>query len=304
MGHDHTHEGGHAHGGTAGSRNKKRLAIVLGLTSSYLVVEVIGGLLSHSLALLAEAAHMFTDVAALAMAFFAIRFAERPPTPERTYGYNRMEILAALANAVFLITLSGLILFEAVQRLRNPPEVHGKAMFLVASFGLVINAIGILVLRAGAAESLNVKAAYFEVLSDALSAVGVILAGAVVWATGWYYADPLVSAGIGLFILPRTWSLLKEAVGVLLEGTPAHVDLDALRKALEAVPGVMKVHDLHVWTITSGMHAMSAHAVVTESASNREVLAGLRQCANVQFKIGHATLQLEDAGCEDPEAHA
>jgi cobalt-zinc-cadmium efflux system protein len=302
MGHDHTHEGGHA--GSAGSRNKKRLAIVLGLTSSYLVVEVIGGLLSHSLALLAEAAHMFTDVAALAMAFFAIRFAERPPTPERTYGYNRMEILAALANAVFLITLSGLILFEAVQRLRNPPEVHGKAMFLVASFGLVINAIGILVLRVGAAESLNVKAAYFEVLSDALSAVGVILAGAVVWATGWYYADPLVSAGIGLFILPRTWSLLKEAVGVLLEGTPAHVDLDALRKALEAVPGVLKVHDLHVWTITSGMHAMSAHAVVAEGASNREVLGALRRCANGQFKIGHATLQLEDAGCEDPEAHA
>ena len=302
MGHEHSAEGGHAH--SAGSRNKNRLALVLALTGSYMVVEIIGGLLSHSLALLAEAAHMFTDVTALALAFFAIRFAERPPTPERTYGYHRVEILAALANAAFLIALSGLILFEAVERLGNPPAVHGKAMFLVATFGLIVNGVGIFVLRAGAADSLNVKAAYYEVLSDAVSAMGVILAGAIVWATGWYYADPLVSAGIGLFILPRTWALLKEAVGVLLEGTPSHVDLDALRASMEAVPGVTRVHDLHVWTITSGMHALSAHAGVAEGVSTTGVLEALRQCVATQFKITHVTVQLEEAECGDSDTHA
>ena len=302
MGHEHSAEGGHAH--SAGSRNKNRLALVLALTGSYMVVEIIGGLLSHSLALLAEAAHMFTDVTALALAFFAIRFAERPPTPERTYGYHRVEILAALANAAFLIALSGLILFEAVERLGNPPAVQGKAMFLVATFGLIVNGVGIFVLRAGAADSLNVKAAYYEVLSDAVSAIGVILAGAIVWATGWYYADPLVSAGIGLFILPRTWALLKEAVGVLLEGTPSHVDLNALRASMEAVPGVTRVHDLHVWTITSGMHALSAHAGVAEGVSTTGVLEALRQCVAAQFKITHVTVQLEEAECRDSDTHA
>lgn len=302
MGHEHSAEGGHAH--SAGSRNKNRLALVLALTGSYMVVEIIGGLLSHSLALLAEAAHMFTDVTALALAFFAIRFAERPPTPERTYGYHRVEILAALANAAFLIALSGLILFEAVERLGNPPAVQGKAMFLVATFGLIVNGVGIFVLQAGAADSLNVKAAYYEVLSDAVSAIGVILAGAIVWSTGWYYADPLVSAGIGLFILPRTWALLKEAVGVLLEGTPSHIDLNALRASMEAVPGVTRVHDLHVWTITSGMHALSAHAGVAEGVSTTGVLEALRQCVATQFKITHVTVQLEEAECGDSDTHA
>ena len=302
MGHEHSAEGGHAH--SAGSRNKNRLALVLALTGSYMVVEIIGGLLSHSLALLAEAAHMFTDVTALALAFFAIRFAERPPTPERTYGYHRVEILAALANAAFLIALSGLILFEAVERLGNPPAVQGKAMFLVATFGLIVNGVGIFVLQAGAADSLNVKAAYYEVLSDAVSAIGVILAGAIVWSTGWYYADPLVSAGIGLFILPRTWALLKEAVGVLLEGTPSHIDLNALRASMEAVPGVTRVHDLHVWTITSGMHALSAHAGAAEGVSTTGVLEALRQCVATQFKITHVTVQLEEAECGDSDTHA
>ena len=302
MGHDHFHESGHAH--SAGSRNKGRLRLVLGLTGSYMVVEVIAGLMTNSLALLAEAAHMFTDVAAVALALFAIRFAERPATSKRTYGYHRVEILAALANGVLLVSLSGLILFEAIHRLDNPPEVQGKAMFLVAIVGLIINGIGIFVLQAGAAESLNVKAAYFEVMSDAISAFGVILAGAIVWRTGWYYADPLVSAGIGLFILPRTWALLSEAVGVLLEGTPAHIDLDAVRKAMEGVPGVTTVHDLHVWTITSGMHALSAHAGVVSGSSQAAALEALRQRVESDFKITHVTIQMEESPCGDSGGHA
>jgi cobalt-zinc-cadmium efflux system protein len=245
---------------------------------------------------------MFTDVAALGLALFAIRFAERPATPERTFGYYRVEILAALANAVFLIVLSGLILFEAGERLFAPLAVEGKLMFLVASAGLLVNAAGILLLRHGAAESMNVKAAYLEVLSDALSAAGVIAAGAIVWSTGWPYADPIVSGAIGLFILPRTWGLLREAVGVLLEGTPAHVNLTTLRAAMEAVPGVETVHDLHVWTITSGMHALSAHAALLDSAAAPDVLERLRQCA-ARFEIGHVTIQLEGPGCRDPNAH-
>lgn len=312
--HDHgEHEGGahghetrshgHGHSHSAAGANKGRLKVVLGLTASYMLVEVVGGLLTHSLALLAEAAHMLADVVGLALAFMAVRFAERPATPERTYGYYRVEILAATVNAVVLMCLSVFILIEAGERLRNPPEVAGGAMLLVAAFGLAVNLVGVFILRAGAAESLNVRAAYFEVLSDAVSAVGVILAGAVIWTTGWPYADPLVSAGIGLFILPRTWTLLREAVGILLEGTPAHINVAAVRRAMEAVPGVTKVHDLHVWTITSGMHALSAHAGVAEGASNREVLDGLRACVARQFQISHATVQLEEAGCGDPKAH-
>lgn len=288
----HDHEtGGHDHSRSA--VNKKRLAIVLALTGSYMGVEIAGGLLTGSLALLAEAAHMFTDVAGLALAYVAIKFAERPATPERTYGYHRVEILAALANSVVLICLSVFILIEAVERLTLPPEVHGKGMFAVASFGLLVNAIGIVILRAGATESLNVKAAYFEVLSDAVSALGVMAASVLIWSKGWRYADPLVSIGIGLFILPRTWALLKEAVGVLLEGTPADIQLPAVRESMRAVSGVREVHDLHVWTLTTGVYALSAHAMLAEGASHEVVLEALRDCLASKFKIGHITIQVE-----------
>jgi len=198
---------GHNHAHTPAGRNKRRLAIVLGLTTLYLIAEVVGGLLTGSLALLADAGHMLTDVAGLGLALLAIRFAERPATPERTYGFYRVEILAALANAVILIFISFYILYEAYGRFMNPPEVESKVMLLIAGIGLVINVVGILVLRAGASESLNMKGAYFEVLSDLLTSVGVIIAGLIMLTTGWYYADPLLSAGLGLFILPRTWML-------------------------------------------------------------------------------------------------
>jgi len=294
---------GHAHNHSAAGKNKKRLAIVLGLTTAYLVAEVIGGLLTHSLALLADAGHMLTDVAGLGFALLAIRFAERPATPERTYGYYRIEILAALVNAVVLIGISFYILSEAYERFRNPPEIQSGGMLAVALVGLVVNIVGIYLLKSASEESLNMKGAYFEVLSDMLTSIGVIVAGIIMLTTGWYYADPLISAGIGLFILPRTWMLLRDAVGVLLEGTPNDVNLAALRESIRTVEGVADVHDLHVWSLTSGMNAMSVHAVLADHSLHDEVLAAVQKKVTSEFKIAHATVQVECKGCTAFETH-
>lgn len=280
-----------------------RLVIVLVLTTVYLVAEVVGGLLTHSLALLADAGHMLTDVAGLGLALMAIQFAERPATPERTYGFYRVEILAALTNAVVLIGISIYILYEAYQRFRNPPEVQSGAMLAVAAVGLVVNIVGIRLLSAASEESLNMKGAYFEVLSDMLTSIGVLVAAFIMLTTGWYYADPIISAGIGLFILPRTWMLLKDAVGVLLEGTPSDVNLTTLRESIATVPGVASVHDLHVWCLTSGVNAMSVHAVLADHALHDQVLAAVQQRVTLDFKIAHATVQVECNGCAAYETH-
>lgn len=297
MGHGH----GHTH--SAAGKNKRRLTIVLGLTTAYLVAEVVGGLLTHSLALLADAGHMFADVGGLGLALLAIQFAERPATPERTYGFYRVEILAALINSVVLIGISVYILYEAYQRFRNPHAVESGAMLGVAAVGLVVNLIGIRLLRAASEESLNMKGAYFEVLSDMLTSVGVIAAAIVMLTTGWYYADPIISAAIGLFILPRTWMLLKDAVGVLLEGTPSDVNLATMRESIASVPGVASVHDLHVWSLTSGVNAMSVHAVLADHALHDEVLAAVQKRVTNDFKIAHATVQVECGGCAAFETH-
>lgn len=295
----------HGHAVSASSQNKGRLKLVLTFTFLYLIAEVVGGLLTGSLALLADAGHMLTDVGGLAFALIAIMLAERPASPERTYGYYRAEILAALANAVVLIGISLYILYEAYQRFLDPPEVESKAMLLVAAIGLVVNLAGMFILRKGSQESLNMKGAYFEVLSDMLTSIGVIVAGIIMWTTGWYYADPILSAGIGLFILPRTWVLLKEAVGVLLEGTPADVNIEELRKCIAALEGVKEVHDLHVWSLTSGVNAMSAHVVVAtdNNASYNEMLKRISQDVTFNFKISHTTIQLESRGHEENEIH-
>jgi cobalt-zinc-cadmium efflux system protein len=293
----------HGHSHTPASRNKKRLVIVLALTTTYLIAEVFAGLLTHSLALLADAGHMLTDVAGLGLALMAIQFAERPATPQRTYGFYRVEILAALANSVVLIGISVYILYEAYHRFRNPPEVQSQAMLAVASIGLLINLVGIYLLRAASKESLNMKGAYYEVFSDLLTSIGVIVAAITMLTTGWYYADPLISAGIGLFILPRTWMLLRDAVGVLLEGAPTDVNLAAMREALGNVAGVASVHDLHVWSLTSGVNAMSVHAVLADHALHDEVLASVQRKVTSEFKIAHATVQVECRGCAAYETH-
>jgi cobalt-zinc-cadmium efflux system protein len=281
---------------TAAGRHRRPLIIALVLTSGYLVTEVVGGIVTRSLALLADAGHMLTDVGGLALALFAIWFAARPATARHTYGYYRAEILAALANAVLLIGISIYILVEAWDRFRNPPEVASGWMLAIAAVGLGVNAAGIVLLRSGSDESLNLKGAYFEVLSDTLSSLGVIAAAAVMWTTGWRYADPLVSAGIGLFILPRTWMLLRQAVGVLLEGTPSDVDLGALRDALGAIDGVADVHDLHVWALTSGVNAMSVHVVSARAGDVASMLSRVGACANGRFRIAHVTVQVEPPG--------
>ncbi|HEX7318518.1 MAG TPA: cation diffusion facilitator family transporter [Pyrinomonadaceae bacterium] len=293
----------HGQAQSAGGRNKRSLRIVFGLTLTYLVVEVVGGLWTGSLALLADAGHMLTDVAGVGLALLAIQFAERPASPERTYGYYRVEILAALTNAVALIGISLYILYEAYGRFRNPPKVESEAMLGVAAVGLAVNLAGMYVLRSGSKESLNMKGAYFEVLSDLLTSIGVIVAGLIMLTTGWYYADPLISAGIGLFILPRTWLLLRDAVGVLLEGTPSDVNLTALREAIATVPGVAGVHDLHVWSLTSGVNAMSVHAVLAGGALHDEVLAAVQRYVTANFKISHVTVQVESEGCAAWETH-
>lgn len=293
----------HGHVTSAAGKNKKNLAIVFGLTLFYLIVEVVGGFWTGSLALLADAGHMLTDVVGVGLALLAIWFAEKPATPERTYGYYRFEILAALTNAVVLIFISLYILYEAYQRFKNPPEVESAGMLGVASVGLVVNIIGMLILRAGSTESLNMKGAYFEVLSDMLTSIGVIVAGIIMLTTGWYYADPLISAGIGLFILPRTWSLLKDAVGVLIEGTPTDVDLAKLRESLEKIDGVAGVHDLHVWSLTSGVNAMSVHTVLVHDDQHDAVMKSVHAHVTENFKISHVTVQTECQGYAEHETH-
>lgn len=278
--------------------HKKRLSWVLALTSLFMGAEALAGLWTRSLALLADVGHMLADVGGIALALFAIRLAERPATPERTYGYYRAEILAALANAIILIGISVFILFEAYERFRNPPAVESRAMFFVALLGLGINVIGAFVLRGGAEKSLNVRGAYFEVISDLLASIGVVIGAMVMWKTGWYYVDPVISAGIGLFILPRTWRLMKEAIGILLEGTPAHLNIADISSALKDLSYVVTVHDLHVWTLTSGFDCLSGHLVVQNLEQSQKVLAEAQNLLRSKFRIRHATIQIEIGGRE------
>jgi len=208
-----------------------------------------------------------------------------------------------LTNAVILIGISFYILYEAYERFKNPPEVESKGMLIVAGIGLVINLVGMYILRAGSSESLNMKGAYFEVLSDMLTSIGVIIAGVIMLTTGWYYADPLISAGIGLFILPRTWALMKESVSVLLEGTPADVNIESLRQAVEKIDGVADVHDLHVWSLTSGVNAMSVHTVLTNDNEHDAVMKRVHDFVAKNFKISHITVQTECRGFAEHETH-
>ncbi len=292
MGAGHDHRAALA--GSAAGRHRRRLIGALVLTLTYMAVEVIGGLLTGSLALLVDAAHMLTDAGGLALALFAIRFAERPATPQKTYGYLRIEILSALANAVVLLLLTVYILYEAYRRFVDPPEIIGGPMLAVAVVGLVVNLISMRLLAGGSSESLNVKGAYFEVLADMLGSLGVIVAALIIMLTGWHLADPLIGAGIGLFIVPRTWQLLKQVTHILLEGTPPEVDVSLLERKLLDISGVKAVHDLHVWTITSGLDAMSCHVVVTDMADAESVLNIARRLLAEEFGIDHTTIQVED----------
>ena len=287
--------------GTAAGRHKSKLVVALALTTTFMAVEIVGGLWTGSLALLADAAHMLTDAGGLALALIAIRFAERPATPQKTYGYVRMEVLSALTNAVVLLLLTIYIFYEAYKRFQNPPEILGGPMLAVALVGLTVNLISMKLLSAGSSESLNVKGAYFEVLSDMLGSLGVIVAAGVVMVTGWTLADPIIGAAIGLFIIPRTWILLKQAIHILMEGTPPEVDISLLERKLLDIPGVTAVHDLHVWTITSGIDAMSCHLVVASMDQARTTLLSANEAMKTGFGLTHATIQIEDQNLREAE---
>ncbi|MEW5926063.1 MAG: cation diffusion facilitator family transporter [Gemmatimonadota bacterium] len=299
-GHSHGHSHGHAHGGSYGAENRKRLAITLGLVTVYMVAEVVGGLLTNSLALLADAGHMLSDAAALALSLFALWIAQKPATPKHTYGYYRTEILAALANGATLVAVSIYIFIEAYERIGEPPEVQGALMMGIALGGLAINLIGLWILNAGKAESLNVRGAWLHVLTDALGSVGAIAAGGLIWAFGWNWADPVASVLIGVLVLYSSWALLKETVAVLMEGAPGHIDVDQVSEAIKQVPGVQAVHDLHVWTITSGMVAMSGHVVVDDGHFGQAILKEIRKPLHDRFGIDHSTIQLEHGDFEEP----
>lgn len=295
---------GHSHG-TATGTHRNRLLGVLAITVTVMVAEIIGGLISGSLALLADAGHMLTDAAGVGLALLAAAFAARPATAKRTFGYQRFEILAAVINALLLFGVAGYVLVEAIRRFNAPPEVSTGVMLAVAVVGLVANAGSVLVLRGGQRESLNVRGAYLEVLGDLLGSAAVIVAAVVIQVTGFTRADAIASAAIGLMILPRTWALLREALDVLLEATPKGVDLTEVRQHLLDTLGVIGVHDLHAWTITSGLPVLSVHVVVAEEAladgGGGRVLDQLGHCLAGHFDVEHCTFQLEAPGHLDHE---
>ena len=279
---------------------QSRLRSVLVLTGIFMLVEAVGGWLSGSLALLADAGHMLTDVGALALSLLTAWIAQRPPDDSKTYGYLRWEILAALLNGAVLLVVSGLIVWEAVGRLQSPEPLSGGVMLVVAIGGLVVNAISAAVLHPVHSHSLNARGAYLHVLGDLFGSVGTVVAAIIVQTTGWLAADPIASILVTLLVVRSAWNLVREAVNVLLEATPAHISLGRVREGLQSIRGIESVHDLHVWTVTSGMVAMSAHAVVREPGENQNVLEAA-VAAMRGLGISHVTLQVErDSICEAP----
>jgi cobalt-zinc-cadmium efflux system protein len=293
---------GHDH--SDGVSSERGLKIALALTASILVAEAAGAILTNSLALLSDAAHMLTDVTALVIALIAIRLARRPADSRRTFGYYRFEILAAVANAVALFLAALYILYEAVQRFQNPQPIASTGMLTVAVFGLIANIVSMRVLHTHAESSLNLKGAYLEVWSDALGSVGVIIAAAVIHFTNWTPADPIVAIAIGLWVLPRSWTLLSESVNVLLEGVPRGLQLDAIHASLLAIPGVSDVHDLHVWSITTGKNTLTAHLTLDNPAIDTQTILQQANRAIEAFGITHSTVQIEATPCHpDPNHH-
>ena len=301
MGHGHAH-GPVLEGIPIGARRpdqRKRLAAVFGLVTCYMVAEVVGGLVTNSLALLADAGHMLSDAGALALSLFALWIGERPATPRRTFGYYRAEILAALLNGATLIAIAIYIFIEAYERFREPPEVLGGLVMVIATGGLLVNLVGLWILKAGRNESLNVRGAWLHVLTDALGSVGAIMGGALIYLFGWAWADPMVSVLIALLVLYSSWDLLKQSVAVLMEGAPGNLDVDQVRNAIRAVPSVRGVHDLHVWSIASGMVALSAHVTVKSDRPASVTLGAIREELQRRFGIDHVTIQVQPEGMSE-----
>jgi cobalt-zinc-cadmium efflux system protein len=290
---------GHGHGqlpaqGSASSRYLRSLVAALVIGAGFMVLEFVVGLATSSLALISDAAHMFTDVLGVGMALAAIVIARRSgPTFSRTFGLYRAEVLAALANAVLLFGVAGYVVYEAIGRISDPPEVPGLPVLLAATAGLVANIVSFVLLRSGAKESLNVRGAYLEVLADLIGSVGVLTSGAITLLTGWRYADPIIGVAIGLFVLPRTYTLARRALRILFQHAPRDLDVGEISSELTALPGVDNVHDLHVWTLTSGMEVASAHLTVAPDTESPDVLVAAQNLLSSRYSIEHATLQVE-----------
>lgn len=281
-----------------------RLKLALGISSIYFFAELIGGFLTNSLALLSDAGHMLSDIAALALSLFAFRIAKRPATVSSTYGYHRAEILAALFNGLTLWLIVGVIFAAAYNRFLDPPAVKSYGMMIVASLGLLVNIVAGAVLYGSHHHNLNLRGAFLHVVSDALGSVGAIAAGLVMLLTGWYVADPVISILIGLLILHSSWSLVKESLSVLMQAVPKGIRLEDVQQALEGVEGVSKVHDLHVWAVTSDIYTLSAHAVVENGGDFHQVLNGIEETLKERFNIEHTTIQLEIESREEKEFKA
>lgn len=291
----HAHGAGHHHHGDPRTMNRRRLMFVLVLALSYAVVELVGGILTGSLALLADSLHMVSDVAALALSLLASWMATRPATSRRTFGNSRAEILAALANGLGLAVIAVFISVHAFERFADPREVAGGGVMIVAIGGLVINLVSLYLLEAGRGDSMNVRGAWLHVASDALASVGVILAGAGIWAFGWNWLDPTVSLLVSILVLASAWHLVREALDVLMEAVPAHLDPEEIHGQLLGVPGVAALHCLHIWTIGSGEISLSSHLVVDPGESTDGILQDVRTRLSDRFSIEHTTIQIEVA---------
>jgi cobalt-zinc-cadmium efflux system protein len=297
----------HLHGRRSSiGANQRRLAIALTITGLMTIVEVVGGLMSNSLALLGDAGHMFTDTLALGLSLVALTLAKRPASEKRTYGFHRAEVLAALTNGAILIVISVFIFYEAYQRFVEPPEVKGGLMLGVAAVGLVANVVGISILRSASRENLNVKGAFLHMWSDSVSSAGVIVAGVVILFTGWTVADPVVSILIGVLILRGAAGLVLESSDILLEAVPKHLDVNQVSSALKEIRGVRDVHDMHLWTITSGVHALSCHVLIEDQtvSNSAQIVEEINETLGQKFGVAHSTLQLECEECEkSPVCH-
>lgn len=305
MSHSHSHHGhdhGHNHG-HGGKSNTKGLRIALIITSSVMVLEFFGGLITNSLALLSDSGHMLSDVAALALSLIAMWFATRPASPNKTYGFYRFEILAALFNGISLFVIAAIICWEAYGRFLEPPTVASGSMMLIASIGLLANLLSAwsLMRKSDIKGNINVRSAYLHVIGDALGSVGAIAAGLLMWLFGWYIADPIVSVFVALLILRSAWNVIKTTIHVLMEGTPTTVDQEQVIQTLKEIKGVENVHDLHIWTITSGLDSLSCHLTITDHADSQEVLQEAITRIEERFKIQHTTIQVEKSHILHPE---
>ena len=302
MPHPHTHR--HAHNDHGRGADRRALAIVFSLTTVFMVAEAVGGLITGSLALLADAGHMLSDAFSLGLALFAVWLAERPATPNRSFGYKRAEILATLVNGVTIVAISIWIFVEAYQRLWQPPEILGAPMLAVAALGLVVNILGALILSRSGGESLNLEGALRHILADILGSVGAITAALVILTTGWRYADPIISVLIGLLVLASSWKLLRDSTNILLEGTPRGIDADEVGRKMASAEGVEEVHDLHIWTITSGFPALSAHVLVGKDENCHARRRNLEELLAQEYGIEHTTLQVDHVGDHHTTLHS